>query len=349
MSLEKNYNKLDYTPILTFTNKPDCTLDFAAGQEVVPQKSWLIRAVRSVRKGINNAINKVIFGSKIIRENPGRVAAAVLVASSPFIKGCVFDTSGIGGAPDAHVQSDRPLDDGSFDAGDSGPDPDGGDGGPNPDGGDGSTTPDGGDGSTTPDAGPDAQVDPERCDDGIDNNGDGLTDCEDVATCNGMPSATPGTVCGPDGQKHENICNDGLSNDGDALIDCVDPDCDGKSCGNGCVCGGGIKTEDASACGNGIDDDGDGLTDCMDSNCTGEPCGTECECGGDGLKHQTNCDLGADGDGDGWEGCIDLDCQFDTRCTAFTFSCSGIPTGFVCNLGGGNTGFCSEYDICVDG
>ncbi|HPF97240.1 MAG TPA: hypothetical protein PLZ00_07470, partial [Mangrovimonas sp.] len=61
----------------------------------------------------------------------------------------------------------------------------------------------------------------EICNDGLDNDGDGFTDCEDN-DCN----------C--------EICDDGLDNDGDGFIDCEDVDCD-------CP-----ETE----CGDGVDNDG---------------------------------------------------------------------------------------------
>ena len=53
---------------------------------------------------------------------------------------------------------------------------------------------------------------PEVCDDGIDNDLDGLVDCEDD-DCVGDP------VC------VETECTDGLDDDSDGLIDCVDEDC----------------------------------------------------------------------------------------------------------------------------
>jgi len=53
----------------------------------------------------------------------------------------------------------------------------------------------------------------EICDDGIDNDGDGFIDCEDL-----------------DCESNQNclveICNDGIDNDGDGFIDCEDLDCE---------------------------------------------------------------------------------------------------------------------------
>lgn len=55
------------------------------------------------------------------------------------------------------------------------------------------------------------------CDDGVDNDGDGLVDCVDP------------DCCGP-----ETRCSDGVDDDGDGLVDCADPDCCGEATGCGC-------------------------------------------------------------------------------------------------------------------
>ena len=59
-------------------------------------------------------------------------------------------------------------------------------------------------------------ADPERCNDGIDNNGDGLMDCEEPA-CFDVPP------CGP--ENFSTVCRDELDNDGDGDTDCDDVDC----------------------------------------------------------------------------------------------------------------------------
>lgn len=74
----------------------------------------------------------------------------------------------------------------------------------------------------------------EFCFDGLDNDCDGFTDCEDY-DCTG----------------HDEICGDGYDNDCDGYTDCEDYDC--------------ISPE---VCTDGIDNDCDGYIDCEDYDCT---------------------------------------------------------------------------------
>ena len=59
------------------------------------------------------------------------------------------------------------------------------------------------------------------CDDGIDNDGDGLTDCAD-RDCRKDPACSDG---GGSGSNKERNCTDGIDNDDDGYIDCDDHDC----------------------------------------------------------------------------------------------------------------------------
>ena len=71
------------------------------------------------------------------------------------------------------------------------------------------------------------------CNDKIDNDKDGLVDCDD-----------PDCACS--GQKE--ICDNGIDDDGDKLVDCDDPDCDGV-CQKVSLCwmtGGGVKFDSIS-------------------------------------------------------------------------------------------------------
>jgi hypothetical protein len=55
--------------------------------------------------------------------------------------------------------------------------------------------------------------DPEVCDDGIDNDGDGMTDCDD-RDCRNDVACTGGTL--------PEVCDDNIDNDGDGKTDCAD-------------------------------------------------------------------------------------------------------------------------------
>jgi hypothetical protein len=81
------------------------------------------------------------------------------------------------------------------------------------------------------------------CNDNVDNDIDGDTDCADD-DCVGTPSCT------------ETSCNDSADNDGDGDTDCDDSDCIGID-----PCPG------PEICSNSIDDDLDGAIDCTDQDC----------------------------------------------------------------------------------
>ncbi|MGM0596472.1 MAG: hypothetical protein ACQES9_05470 [Myxococcota bacterium] len=149
----------------------------------------------------------------------------------------------------------------------------------------------------------------EICDNQIDDDDDGLTDCDD-----------------PDCSDHEacltEICDNGIDDDNDGHLDCDDQDCfDSEHC------------QIAEICDNGIDDDNDGLTDCDDPecedalNCLPEICDNQTDDDGDGLtdcddpdcaNHQAClveiCDNNSDDDNDGLIDCDDPDCEEAVNC-----------------------------------
>jgi cysteine-rich repeat protein len=73
------------------------------------------------------------------------------------------------------------------------------------------------------------QLEAPDCDDGFDNDGDGLAD---------FP-ADPGCQFATSGLENP-ACDDGIDNDGDGKIDCADADCDGQACASGKTCSAGI-------------------------------------------------------------------------------------------------------------
>ncbi|MCK6576341.1 hypothetical protein L6V77_35275, partial [Myxococcota bacterium] len=121
----------------------------------------------------------------------------------------------------------------------------------------------------------------ERCGpDGVDDDADGLTDCDDAECFE---------VC------RDEDCGNGVEDDNDRLIDCADPECAGQPACRGVeVCdqqgdedGDGVdgcRDPDCARhpfcaarverlCGDQLDDDGDFLVDCADPDCAGQ-CGS---------------------------------------------------------------------------
>jgi hypothetical protein len=113
---------------------------------------------------------------------------------------------------------------------------------------------------------------PEVCDDGEDNDDDGLVDCDDA----------PCPACGSGGDE---TCDDEVDNDDDRLVDCADPDCF-----DGCP-----GHED---CDNSADDDSDASVDCDDPDCF------------NGCPGHEDCDNGLDDNGNGDIDCEDYECWF---------------------------------------
>jgi hypothetical protein len=196
----------------------------------------------------------------------------------------------------------------------------------------------------------------EDCTDGIDNNCNGQTDCQDPA-CGGLRCDTslpltcfgPLCTCTDGGTSHESACSDGKDNDCDKLVDCADPDCANQPCnatgsrcsGMSCSCS---PTEAAEThCTDTIDNDCDGLADCADPDCNNVPCGSmtgffcqlsskTCHCDGRGGASQateSSCGDSYDNDCDGKTDCQDTDCNGAScggngkTCSAMVCTCSG--------------------------
>lgn len=164
-----------------------------------------------------------------------------------------------------------------------------------------------------------------NCNDSIDNDNDGTTDCND-SDCSSASNCMMSTEGSLD-------CDNGKDDDSDGKTDCADSDCDGDDCDmNGykeAICKNSVCFEDA--CANGEDDNRDGFADCTDSDCSGTSACTKT--GESGL----DCDDGVDNDGDGSTDCADP-------------SCSGLD----CAIGGAYgtavcyNGSCKETD-CSNG
>lgn len=73
---------------------------------------------------------------------------------------------------------------------------------------------------------------PQACKDGVDNDGDGFTDCDDqdcgaLVFCQEQPEEPPPeeTPTAPAQENTPQACQDGADNDGDGFADCEDQDC----------------------------------------------------------------------------------------------------------------------------
>ena len=119
------------------------------------------------------------------------------------------------------------------------------------------------------------------CSDGIDNDGNGLVDCEDPGCQTKRLDGTLGpaeTVCATE-ENNIYTCSDGKDNNGNGFIDCED-----NSCKNTAVCcvaqgkEGDCSEEDKTSqecikealesCADGKDNDCNDYTDCGDFNCS---------------------------------------------------------------------------------
>ncbi len=192
------------------------------------------------------------------------------------------------------------------------------------------------------------------CNDGIDNDGNGLTDALDPACKNVFGE------CGPSPAIEDFTslsCSDGKDNDLNGRIDCGDAACraGGKIGRAGCLngtCGLPAKyattqtdaaacaasENAASVCGDGIDNDGNGKADCSDASCAGlrhgptvGSVGAPYVCGAE--SGPLTCHDGADNDSDGGADCFDAACQDGAQCAkrpgaggwALAASCPVIP------------------------
>jgi hypothetical protein len=90
------------------------------------------------------------------------------------------------------------------------------------------------------------------CSDGLDNDFDGQTDCDDTQ-CERLPMC-----CVPVAE----ICGNGSDDDCDRLVDCADPNCASSP-----LC----CTPSPENCTNAADEDCDGLIDCVDPDCSADP------------------------------------------------------------------------------
>jgi len=222
----------------------------------------------------------------------------------------------------------------------------------------------------------------EDCDNGVDDDGDGMVDLEDV-DCFDFPEPSfcgdgildEGEECDDGNTEHGDgcavdctlceECDNGVDDDGDGLTDLEDPECafwPEEYCGDGnlnpgeeCDDGNHISGDGCNAdctigeqCDNGVDDDGDGMVDMEDTDCMSWPCGSIC---GDGyLECPEECDDGNTESGDGCDAVCMLEGSPDEplmRCTVDA-DCPAIANdpGRCCAQTGGWRNVCSTLTQC---
>ncbi len=156
------------------------------------------------------------------------------------------------------------------------------------------------------------------CNDGVDNDSDGLIDCADP-DCVDQPGPGGG-VCGPESGPIR--CQDGYDNDGDGATDCADQTTCWHVPTSGCPDREIPDSQNpgSTMCRDNVDNDHDNGTggydtsaltgrDCDDSDCaTDSSCSNrEDRCGGGRTAAQC-CSNSADDDFDGYLDCADSDC-----------------------------------------
>jgi hypothetical protein len=114
-----------------------------------------------------------------------------------------------------------------------------------------------------------------QCSDGVDNDGDGLTDIEDPGC------STPDDDDESDGTSQ---CQDGIDNDGDGATDIADFSCSSPQDND--------ETNPKAQCQDGSDNDSDGAIDMNDFSCASNQDNDESD-------PQSECQDGTDNDGDG--------------------------------------------------
>ena len=128
------------------------------------------------------------------------------------------------------------------------------------------------------------------CDDGIDNDNDNFTDCDDF-DCQGT------ATCPAPVENSDALCGNNMDDDADGLMDCEDDSCHGHPDVTVCV-------EDCATMG---DEDENGFADCEDRACFDTPA-----CLAMGMHQEAGtaeCTDDIDNDGDGFFDCADNSCR----------------------------------------
>lgn len=142
------------------------------------------------------------------------------------------------------------------------------------------------------------------CNNGIDDDEDGLTDCEDP-DCKGIG------CCGLTGMAEDSdgLCSDGCDNDQNGYTDCKDYSCSKNAKVMVCKSAEKVDEDTPERCSDGVDNDWDGQFDCNDWDCSQSELVTFCE------GNDFTCSDGIDNDGNGYVDCKDFSCSKNKKVT----------------------------------
>ena len=169
-----------------------------------------------------------------------------------------------------------------------------------------------------------------QCGDNIDNDNDGLTDCQD-SDCNSSPvcvdADNDGYSASEDCNDYNNSINPGAT---DIPDDHIDQDCDGQDTTSNSNGGGNNNNTTTEDCSNGIDDNANGMIDCDEYTCIFD------------LACIEDCSNGVDDNGNGAIDCDDYSCILDSACT-ISSGTDADSDGFYSISSGGNDCDDSDY------
>ncbi|MAQ14900.1 MAG: hypothetical protein CMN30_08905 [Sandaracinus sp.] len=163
-----------------------------------------------------------------------------------------------------------------------------------------------------------------QCQDGMDDDGDGLTDCADSDCFENQACMFGGSE-----ERNDQRCSDWVDNDGDGLLDCEDPDCTGPGL---TVC---LGSANHGAEGPERLQTPDPVPGLSGDQSVETLIGTGSDANGE--RNDYTCSDGVDNDGDGRVDCADFGCRFDPQVSV----CTGSP-GFRFSL---VAGIAASYDL----
>jgi len=151
------------------------------------------------------------------------------------------------------------------------------------------------------------------CSNYMDDDGDGLIDCDDPdCLLNGCV-----TVC--DAERGTQKCSDGIDNDMNGKVDCNDENCIFDKSNNNCNCSMINSMECGSKCNDSIDNDSDTLIDCSDPDCKRDPHISMCN----SENTDESCSDAEDNDGNNFMDCDDPMCRRTPSVTKCCLSING--------------------------